>query len=196
MNTETIEVIRELGQTSCWEKASVIIAGISTFLTLVVLWYNHKSIKLTQQTIKLTQQTMRQAINLQLYEKRLTLYSGLSRDDAFVDAPLELKIVFSMEIYNQYKELVDLCEKQRKTFESFTNEYKGRSQYDCKGYETSENAYNRMIEAIQSASRTNVNTANCVKKYKKELEEVHKRIAENIKKIDDDMKKVIEDSIS
>lgn len=62
MNAEIVEAIRELGQTSCWEKASVIIGGISILLTLVVLWYNHKSIKLTQQT-------MRQAINLQLYEK-------------------------------------------------------------------------------------------------------------------------------
>ena len=57
MNAEIVEAIRELGQTSCWEKASVIIGGISILLTLVVLWYNHKSIKLTQQT-------MRQAINL------------------------------------------------------------------------------------------------------------------------------------
>ena len=79
---------------------------------------------------------------------------------------------------------------------SFTDEYKGQSRYEYKGYETSEKAYNYMIEAIQSASNTNINTANKVKKYKKELEEVHKRIVENLKKIDDDMKKVIEDSIS
>lgn len=46
MNAEIVEAIRELGQTSCWEKASVIIGGISILLTLVVLWYNHKSIKL------------------------------------------------------------------------------------------------------------------------------------------------------
>ena len=36
MNAEIVEAIRELGQTSCWEKASVIIGGIGTLLTFVV----------------------------------------------------------------------------------------------------------------------------------------------------------------
>ena len=88
MNAELIEAIRELGKTSPWDIASVVIGIIGTLLTLVVLYYNHKSIKLTQKT-------MQQAISLQLYEKRLELYSGLLGDNAFEKAPLELKIVFS-----------------------------------------------------------------------------------------------------
>jgi len=106
MNAEIVEAIRELGQTSCWEKASVIIGGISILLTLVVLWYNHKSIKLTQQT-------MRQAINLQLYEKRVELYNKITDDQAFSEiAPITLKIVYSEEIYRLYSEIIELCDER------------------------------------------------------------------------------------
>lgn len=55
---------------------------------------------------------MRQAINLQLYEKRVELYSKLSQSDAFVCVPQEVKIVFSEEIYNLYSEIVSLCNEQ------------------------------------------------------------------------------------
>ena len=53
-------ITEELSQTSGWDIAGVIIGGIGTILTIVVLWYNHKSIELTQRSI-------RQAIDLQLF---------------------------------------------------------------------------------------------------------------------------------
>lgn len=85
-----------------WEIASVIISGLSCALTLVVLFYNHKSIKIAQASV-------RQATNLQLYEKRLELFKQLSDDNAFETVPVELKIVYSEEIYTLFGEISKLC---------------------------------------------------------------------------------------
>ena len=106
MNTELIEVIRELGKTSPWDIASVVIGIIGTLLTLVVLYYNHKSIELTQKT-------MQQAISLQLYEKRLELYNAITDEQAFSNAaPVSLKIVYTENIYQLYSEIVRLCDER------------------------------------------------------------------------------------
>lgn len=98
-------ITEELSQTSGWDIAGVIIGGIGTILTIVVLWYNHKSIELTQRSI-------RQAIDLQLFEKRLELYNAIGDDTAFYNAPLSLKIAYNEEIYLLYSEIVELCEKR------------------------------------------------------------------------------------
>lgn len=85
-----------------WDAISAVAAWVGAIGTVSVLWYNHRSISLTQRSVQ-------QAINLQLYEKRLELYTALSRDDAFEDAPLEIKIVYSEVIYDLYKQISDLC---------------------------------------------------------------------------------------
>ena len=109
MNSELLQAIqqipRELSQPSNWDIAGVIIGGIGVILTIVVLWYNHKSIKLAQHSIQ-------QAIGLQLYEKWLELYSALAEDTAFEEIPMSLKIVYSEEIYNLYAEISNLCRKR------------------------------------------------------------------------------------
>ena len=99
------QISEELSKTSGWDKASVFIGGIGIILTLIVLWYNHKSIELTQRSI-------RQAIDLQLFEKRLELYNAIKDDTAFYNAPLSLKIAYNEEIYNLYVEIAELCEKR------------------------------------------------------------------------------------
>ena len=87
MESELVRAIQqiseELGKTSGWDIAGVVISGISVILTVAVLAYNHKAIKLTQQSVQ-------QAVNLQLFEKRLELYNAISGDQAFYDVPLSL----------------------------------------------------------------------------------------------------------
>lgn len=85
-----------------WEAISATATWVGAIGTVLVLWYNHRSISLTQRSVQ-------QAINLQLYDKRLELYTALSRDDAFKEAPLEVKIVYSDIIYTLYKQISDLC---------------------------------------------------------------------------------------
>lgn len=106
MNSELIEAIRELGKTSPLDIISVGIGIIGTFLTLIVLYYNHKSIQLTQKT-------MQQTIGLQLYEKRLELYNAITDERAFSkEVPISLKIVYTEEIYRLYSDIAELCEKR------------------------------------------------------------------------------------
>ena len=121
MDNELVQVIQqiseELSQTSGWDIAGVIIGGVSTVLTIIVLWFNHR-------TIKLTQKSIRQTMNLQLYDKRLELYSFLSDEDAFDKPPMELKIVFTEEIYKLYDSICELCAIQKYYMDDF---------YDCNG---------------------------------------------------------------
>ena len=189
MNAEIVEAIRELGQTSCWEKASVIIGGIGTLLTFVVLWYNHRSIKLTQQT-------MRQAINLQLYEKRLTLYSRLSKDDAFVDAPQELKIVFSDEIYSLYLEIVGLCDEQTECFWEYCVLTHQDDKYNFGKRNVSEEDYRRIITDIDRTTDFLPTHREELKGCKRRMENVHQEICDKYARLEVKMKKIIEDSIS
>lgn len=88
-----------------WEIASVIISAVSLILTVVVLFYNHRSISLAQKSIK-------QAVDLQLYEKRLELFKHLSEQDAFKNVPIEIKIVFSDSLYDLYADISILCQKR------------------------------------------------------------------------------------
>lgn len=90
-----------------WEIASVVISAISLILTVAVLIYNHKSISLAQKSIA-------QAVDLQLYEKRLELYKRLQDRNAFAEVPMEIKIVYSNQIYNLYLEISELCQMRGK----------------------------------------------------------------------------------
>lgn len=99
------QISEELGKTSVWDIAGVVISGISVILTVVVLMYNHKAIKLTQQSVQ-------QAVNLQLFEKRLELYNAIADDTAFYDTPLSLKIAYNDEIYRLYSDVSELCNKR------------------------------------------------------------------------------------
>ena len=189
MNAEIVEAIRELGQTSCWEKASVIIGGISILLTLVVLWYNHKSIKLTQQTI-------RQATNLQLYEKRLELYSGISKYYAFTDTPLELNIDFYYGIYKLYAEIVCLCNIQDTYFDEYCRSVQYRSRYDCMRHDIAEDAYKDIIENIDKAVKLLPIRGEELHSRKKKIQSVHQKICNKYECLELKMKKIIKDSIS
>lgn len=95
-----------------WEIASAIISGLSCALTVVVLFYNHKSIKIAQVSV-------RQATNLQLYEKRLELFKHLLDDNAFQTVPLELKIVYSEEIYTLFEEISKLCHERNEKIDEY-----------------------------------------------------------------------------
>ena len=90
-----------------WEAISACAAWVGAIGTILVMWYNHRSIHLAQLGVQ-------QAVSLQLYEKRLELYTALSRDDAFKDTPLEVKIVYSEIIYELYKQISDLCNRKVK----------------------------------------------------------------------------------
>lgn len=90
-----------------WDAISAVASWVGAIGTVAVLWYNHRSISLTQRSVQ-------QAINLQLYEKRLELYTALPKNDAFKDAPLEVKIVYSEIVYAFYKQISDLCNRKVK----------------------------------------------------------------------------------
>lgn len=117
MNSELIEAIRELGKVNWLDFLSVLISGVSALLTIIVLWYNHRSIQLTQKTIQ-------QATNLQLYEKRLELYNAITDERAFSkEVPISLKIVYTEEIYRLYSNIAELCEKRWAKMWSFAQIY-------------------------------------------------------------------------
>lgn len=85
-----------------WEIASVMISAVSLLIAIIVLVYNHKSISIAQKSIK-------QAVDLQLYEKRLELFNWLQGATAFETIPVEMKIVYSDQVYNLCLEISELC---------------------------------------------------------------------------------------
>ena len=88
-----------------WDAIEACAAWVGAIGTIAVLIYNHIAIELTQKSV-------RQAVDLQLFEKRLELYNAIGKDTAFDSAPLSLKIAYTVEIYELYAEIAELCEKR------------------------------------------------------------------------------------
>lgn len=88
-----------------WDAIAACAAWAGAIGTIAVLIYNHIAIELTQKSV-------RQAVDLQLFEKRLELYNTIKDDTAFYNAPLSLKIAYNEEIYLLYSEIVELCERR------------------------------------------------------------------------------------
>lgn len=192
------QISEELGQTSGWDIASVIIGGIGTILTIIVLWYNHKSIELTQRSI-------RQAIDLQLFEKRLELYNAIGDDTAFYNAPLSLKIAYNEEIYLLYSEIAELCEKRWAKIWEFVQVFR------VIGLENREHGnvchelyaeYSKQIEnelRIQkvgaSAQYTDDRKVISLEEYKANTDSLHETICEKYAQLEEKMKTILSQSI-
>ena len=191
-------ITEELSQTSGWDIAGVIIGGIGTILTIVVLWYNHKSIELTQRSI-------RQAIDLQLFEKRLELYNAIGDDTAFYNAPLSLKIAYNEEIYLLYSEIVELCEKRWAKIWEFAQVFR------VIGLENREHGnvchelyeeYSKQIEnelRIQKmgarAQYTDDGTVFSLENHKANTDSLHEAISDKCAQLEEKMKTILKQSI-
>lgn len=155
------EISSELGKTSEWDIAGVVIGGVSAVLTILVLLHNHKAIKLTQHSVK-------QAVGLQLYEKRLELYSALYEDMAFERVPISLKIVYSKEIYNLYAEISKLCHERNEKI----------SEYNMSLHEPFDISFNVCRETMQKIEQLMNTTIQELQQY-----ETTKRQADTLKQL-------------
>lgn len=85
-----------------WEAISATAAWVGTAGTIVVLWYNHKAIQLTQRSVQ-------QSIDLQLYDKRQAIFDETFTELAFLKTSPNIKILYSDEIYSLHKQISELC---------------------------------------------------------------------------------------
>lgn len=179
-----------------WEMASVIISAVSLILTVAVLFYNHRSISLAQKSIK-------QAIDLQLYEKRLELFKRLSEQNAFLKVPVEIKIVYSDEIYNLYSAISLLCKKRVDLladynqrfclYETIVGQYYNvcdDKMQDIKDYITQ-----KVRELQESKNLDCEHRANSLIEYQKELEEYTNAISEKYSMLERLMERQLKISI-
>ena len=203
IDNELVQAIQqisdELSETSGWDIAGVIIGGISIILTIVVLWYNHKSIKLTQRSV-------RQAIDLQLFEKRLELYNAIADDKAFYNAPLSLKIAYTEEIYQLYSEIVELCEKRWVKIWEFAqafdvinleNREHGNICHELYG-EYSKQIENKLqiLKAGGSTQYTDDGKVFSLENHKANTDSLHEEICKKYAQLEEQMKKILEQSIN
>lgn len=199
MNAELIEAIRELGKTSPWDIAGVVIGIIGTLLTLVVLYYNHKSIQLTQKT-------MQQAIGLQLYEKRLELYNAITDENAFsTAAPISLKIVYTENIYQLYSDIVELCKRRwdkmwdyALTFRVIGWENKGHGNICPELYKAYIEHIDRELQLRREGNPTeytNIQQIYSLKKHKEDTSELHEEICKKYAQLEEKMRTILNQSI-
>lgn len=202
MEPELIQAVRqiseELSQTSGWEIADIIIGAIGVILTVVVLVYNHIAIKLTQRSVQ-------QAVDLQLFEKRLELYNALTDDRAFYDAPLSLKIAYNAEIYQLYSDIVELCKKRWVNICDFAVLFGVKSLYEkdhgnicLELYE----AYTREIEhEIQLRNTGHLRDAekkraSSLESHKADADLIHHEICEKHAQLEEKMRTILNQSIN
>lgn len=172
-----------------WEAISACAAWAGAIGTVMVLWYNHRAIKLTQCSVQ-------QAINLQLYEKRLELYSALSEDTAFEQVPMSLKIVYSEEIYNLYTEISELCHKRSRLIHLLYELRRNAALREAPCWNVCESIFQRYLEDMETTIKLNPSRGERLIKQKTEVEELHQRICHRYVELESKMKKVLEESIN
>lgn len=182
-----------------WNAISGVAAWVGAIGTIAVLWYNHKTIELTQRSVK-------QAIDLQLYEKRLELYNKIADDQAFSDTvPITLKIVYSEEIYQLYCEIAKLCDERWDKIWEFA------LVFHIIGWETRghgnvcEELYKRFTEQIDQEIRLRkegnptkyVNEKQIVSLecHKNDTDLLHKQICEKYAELEEKMRTILNQSM-
>lgn len=183
------QISEELSQTSGWDIAGVIIGGIGIILTIVVLWYNHRSIELTQHSI-------RQAIDLQLFEKRLELYNGIAQDKAFAEAPLSLKIAYTEHIYQLYVEIVESRQKCWEAIHTFFLVFRHENLREDKN--SFKNIYQRFLEEtskLLSSNTLDKKSLDGLKKIKIQADENYKEMLRKYEILETEMKLVLKQSL-
>lgn len=172
-----------------WNAISAVATCAGAIGTVVVLWYNHKAIKLTQDSVQ-------QAINLQLYEKRLELYSALSKDTAFEQVPMSLKIVYSEEIYNLHAEISKLCYERSRLIYVLCELRRNADLREAPCWNVCESIFQRYLKEMKTAIKINPSREETLIKQKSEAEELHQRICHQYIELESKMKKVLEKSIN
>jgi|GEM_PF-4365794 len=105
---EALESIsKSLASTSGWEIAGIIIGGAGLLSTAAVLFFNYKSIVLSETGI-------RKSVDIQLYEKRRDILSKVM-EDRFSDVKLDVSLLFSDSVFNSIKTLIE----KQKEYDSF-----------------------------------------------------------------------------
>ena len=192
MNSELLQAIqqisRELSQPSNWDIAGVIIGGIGVILTIVVLWYNHKSIKLAQHSIQ-------QAIRLQLYEKRLELYSALAEDTAFEEIPMSLKIVYSEEIYNLYNEISNLCRKRSQNILELYVLRRDPKMCSIPCWNVCKPMFQKYLKDVDDTIKKLPAKEKTLTVQKKESQDLHKEICRQYNELESKMRSILKESV-
>ena len=172
-----------------WDAISAVATWVGAIGTIVVLWYNHRSISLTQRSVQ-------QAINLQLYEKRLELYTALSRNDAFKDTPLEVKIVYSDIIYSLYKKISDLCSRKASLMDELyilTSFADGRAEPCWNVGEEQFEKYLRQLDLLVKGC--DACQKESLMKHKKESQDIQTEIQKSYRFLEKSMRMILNDSI-
>ena len=175
-----------------WNAISAVATCAGAIGTVVVLWYNHKAIELTQVSVQ-------QAINLQLYEKRLELYSALSKDTAFEQVPMSLKIVYSEEIYDLCIEISELCYKRSRFIHALYELRRNAALREAPCWNVCESKFQQYLENIEyliGMTEMGVSRKKTLIQQKAAAEELHQRICHQYIELESKMKKVLEESIN
>ena len=182
-----------------WNAISAVAAWAGAIGTIAVLWYNHKTIELTQRSVK-------QAIDLQLYEKRLELYNKITDDQAFsAIAPITLKIVYSEEIYRLYSEIIELCDERWDKIWEFALvfhiigwENRGHGNVCQELYEKYTEQIDREIRLRKEGNPTQyVNEKQIVslEDHKNSTDLLHKQICEKYAQLEEKMRTILNQSM-
>lgn len=186
MYSEMVQAFEQIAHgvntTSAWEIASVLLSGISVLLTLIVIVYNYKSIKLSQKSIK-------QSINLQLYDKRQELFDQIFEDNAFKRAPESIKILFSESIYQDYCEIVKLCKIRNKYIFPLSALVYEKHNFNKCYYNVCEadmsyliNLVKEELKKIKENHSPNIEYINYIESYTEQIKDKHDKLEKQMEK--------------
>lgn len=171
-----------------WNAISAVAAWAGALGTVAILWFNHK-------TIRLTQRSVRQAVGLQLYEKRLELYSALSKDTAFEEVPMELKILYSEEVYSLYFEISKLCYERRKNIVELYIIRRHPSSCEIPSWNVCEQIYQQFLKDLDDTIKWLPGREEELSLHKANTQELHSRICHLYGKLEEKMENILNESV-
>lgn len=182
-----------------WDAIAACAALAGAIGTIVVLIYNHIAIELTQKSV-------RQAVDLQLFEKRLELYNAIANDTAFYSVPLSIKIAYNDEIYQLYSDIVMLCEKRWMNIWEFAQVFHDISLESKEHGNVCRELYEEYTERIESEIQmrqegtpeqyTGDGKVNSLQNHKANTDSLHKAICQKYDQLERKMRTVLNQSIN
>lgn len=181
-----------------WEAISAVAAWAGAMGTVAVLIYNHLAIELTQRSVQ-------QAVDLQLFEKRLELYNAIADDAAFYNVPLSLKIAYNEEVYKLYSDIVELCQKLWENICEFAVLFDVKNLYEkehgnvcCKLYDEYTKEIENQIQLRNDGHLLDVNKkrALSLEKHKADADLIHQEICEKYSQLEKKMRTILNQSIN
>lgn len=163
-----------LSQPSFFDVIAMVISGLSLITTIIIIILNYcavkaakESVEVAEKSLLLTKLEMQKAVDIQLYDRRLTVANHIEKDQ-YSDSFMEIALLFGNQICKNIESIKELISQL-----SYSERMHERYEELLSTYEDADE-YRQLEEALNDASMW---SSSQYEGYSKRYEELHQKYA-------------------